>query len=271
MALFNWPWRTVDSSNTIESIDTKEEGAFNFSDNKTSMSLVNKKSIQNFIVKAVGYVTAQTQRRELFTRPEFNLAEIRDASEADSYVKISLSKYSYLIYKAGWKFKSENQNAIDYLEQRFKIMSYCTGVPMDILMQGIADDLVRYSNAFLLKSRVDRIPGVKAQAITQDGQIVADMITTGTMSAERIVGLKDVLLNEYGAYIHINEDDGSVEFGQTDAQYKLVVDNDGVTIYQGTTPISYWEQNAFTVEQLNLGNFAFIPRQNGSLGFRKVR
>ena len=172
MALFNWPWRTVDSSNTIESIDTKEEGVFNFSDNKTSMSLVNKKSIQNFIVKAVGYVTAQTQRRELFTRPEFNLAEIRDASEADSYVKISLSKYSYLIYKAGWKFKSENQNAIDYLEQRFKIMSYCTGVPMDILMQGIADDLVRYSNAFLLKSRVDRIPGVKAQAITQDGQIV---------------------------------------------------------------------------------------------------
>ena len=172
MALFNWPWRTVDSSNAIESIDTKEEGAFNFSDNKTSMSLVNKKSIQNFIVKAVGYVTAQTQRRELFTRPEFNLAEIRDASEADSYVKISLSKYSYLIYKAGWKFKSENQKALDYLDQRFKIMSYCTGVPMDILMQGIADDLVRYSNAFLLKSRVDRIPGVKAQAITQDGMIV---------------------------------------------------------------------------------------------------
>ncbi len=115
------------------------------------------------------------------------------------------------------------------------------------------------------------INGTYQTAMTQDGQIVADMITTGTMSADRIVGLKDVILNEYGAYIHINEGDGSVEFGQTDAQYKLVVDNDGVTIYQGTTPISYWEQNAFTVEQLNLGNFAFIPRQNGSLGFRKVR
>ena len=171
MALFNWPWRTVDSSNAIDSIDTQED-IFNLADKKSPMSLVSKKSIQNFIVKAVGYVTAQTQRRELFTRPEFNLAEIRDASEADSYVKISLSKYSYLIYKAGWKFKSENQKAIDYLEQRFKIMSYCTGVPMDILMQGIADDLIRYSNAFLLKSRVERIPGVKAQPITDDGLIV---------------------------------------------------------------------------------------------------
>lgn len=115
------------------------------------------------------------------------------------------------------------------------------------------------------------INGTYQTAMTSDGQIVADFITTGTMSAERIVGLKDVLLNEYGAYIHINEDEGSVEFGQQDAQYKLVVDNDGVIIYQGTTPISYWEQNSFTVEQLNLGNFAFIPRQNGSLGFRKVR
>ena len=169
MALFNWPWRTNQTKE--EPMDISED-VFNFSDNKPAMSLVNKKSIQNFIVKAVGYVTAQTQRRELFTRPEFNLSEIRDASEADSYVKISLSKYSYLIYKAGWKFKSDNQKAIDYLEQRFRIMSYCTGVPMDILMQGVADDLVRYSNAFLLKSRVDRIPGVKATPIQDDGQIV---------------------------------------------------------------------------------------------------
>lgn len=115
------------------------------------------------------------------------------------------------------------------------------------------------------------INGTYQTAMTSDGKIVADMITTGTMSADRIVGLSDVILNEYGAYIHVNKDDGSIEFGQTDAQYKLVVDNDGVTIYQGTQPISYWQQNEFTVTRLNLGNFAFIPRQNGSLGFRKVR
>ena len=115
------------------------------------------------------------------------------------------------------------------------------------------------------------VNGTYQTAMTSDGKIVADFITTGTMSADRITGLKDVILNEYGAYIHINDDDGSVEFGQTDADYKLVVDNDGVTIYQGTNPISYWEQNEFTVTKLNLGNFAFIPRENGSLGFRKVR
>lgn len=120
------------------------------------------------------------------------------------------------------------------------------------------------------------INGTYQTAMTQDGQIVADFITTGTMSADRIVGLKDVILNEYGAYIHINDVDGSVEFGQTDAQYKMVIDNDGVTIYKGTQPISYWEQNNFTITNLYMGRdvlnptFVFTPRQNGSLSFRKV-
>lgn len=115
------------------------------------------------------------------------------------------------------------------------------------------------------------VNGPYQTAMTADGKIVADMITTGTMSADRITGLKDIILNEYGAFIHVNEEEGTIEFGQTDSQYKLVVDNDGVTIYQGTKAISYWEQNSFTVTRLNLGNFAFIPRENGSLGFRKVR
>ena len=169
---FKWPW----SKQKIieESFDFDEE-SFDLSkgsSNKKTINPVNKKLFQNFKIKAVGFVHAQTQRREWFNRPEFNLQEIRDAAEADSYVKISLSKTSYLIYKAGWKFKSENQEAIDYLEQRFKVMSYCTDVPMDILMQGVADDLVRYSNAFLLKSRIEKIPGVKATSLNEDGMIV---------------------------------------------------------------------------------------------------
>ena len=168
MALY-WPWKkqnTEPMSVNEESFEMKKKS------NKSMSNFVNPSIIQDFVIKAVGFVDSYSRRRESFLRPEYNLAEVRDASEADSYVKIALSKISYLIYKAGWRFKSENQEAIDYLEQRFKIMSYCTGVPMDILMQGIADDLVRYSNAFLLKSRVDRIPGVKAKPLSEDGMIV---------------------------------------------------------------------------------------------------
>ena len=168
---FKWPWKkhVMPLENPMDLIEESFE--LNKSDNK-SFNLFSKIGLGNFKVKAIGFISAYAQRREWFHRPEYNLQEVRDASEADSYVKISLTKTSYLIYKAGWKFKSENQQAIDYLEQRFKIMSYCTGVPMDILMQGVADDLVKYSNAFLLKSRVDRIPGVKAKPITEDGLVI---------------------------------------------------------------------------------------------------
>lgn len=113
------------------------------------------------------------------------------------------------------------------------------------------------------------IAGPYGIAMTQDGQIVADFITTGTMSAERITGLKDIILDEYGAYIHIN-DDGSMEIGRQDYDYRLVINNEGVSIYKGTTRISYWQQNEFTATRLNLGNFSFIPRDNGSLSFRKT-
>lgn len=113
------------------------------------------------------------------------------------------------------------------------------------------------------------INGPYGIAMTQDGQIVADFITTGTMSAERITGLKDIILDEYGAYIHIN-DDGSMEIGRQEYDYRLVINNEGVSIYKGTTRISYWQQDQFTAKQINMGNFSFIPRDNGSLSFRKT-
>jgi hypothetical protein len=166
MAIWNWPWRTPPEQ-PVQEIPMQEEA---FEIKKQPSAFISANSIKNFMVKAVGFISAYSNR--VFTRPEYNLQEIRDASEADSYVKISLSKYSYLIYKAGWNFRSENQSAVDYLYQRWKVMSYCTGVPMDILMQGVADDLVRYSNAFLLKSRVDKIPGIKAQPVYENGQVV---------------------------------------------------------------------------------------------------
>lgn len=42
-------------------------------------------------------------------------------------------------------------------------MSFATQKPMDILFQEVADDLFKYSNAFLIKKRVDFIPGINAK------------------------------------------------------------------------------------------------------------
>lgn len=47
-------------------------------------------------------------------------------------------------------------------------MSFATQKPMEILFQEIADDLIKYSNAFLIKSRVDSIPGMKLNPVLAD-------------------------------------------------------------------------------------------------------
>lgn len=47
-------------------------------------------------------------------------------------------------------------------------MSFATQKPMEILFQELADDLTKYSNTFLVKRRVDNIPGIKAMPMLAD-------------------------------------------------------------------------------------------------------
>ena len=128
---------------------------------------INKEKMKDFMVKAVGGILHQSDARERFKRPEYNLWEIKEASEADSYIKISFSKYSHLIYKAGATLKGEDSR-VAYLEKRFRIMSFATQKPVEILFQEIADDLIKYSNAFVIKKRIDSIPGMKLNPVLAD-------------------------------------------------------------------------------------------------------
>lgn len=125
---------------------------------------------KNFIVKAIGLIAAQGNKRgDDYEEPEYPLEEVKKAADADSYVKMALMKYTYLIYKAGYTLKSENDQALDYVKTRFKLMGFMTKKPIDILFQEIADDMVKYSNAFLIKSRVETIGfNVNATGINQD-------------------------------------------------------------------------------------------------------
>ena len=70
---------------------------------------------------------------------------------------------------------------------------------------------------------------------------------------------------------YIRFENGNIILGEDGNRYVLKIENDRLAIYYNGTPISSWIQDKFTASQLNLGNYAFIPRENGSLGFRKVK
>ena len=135
---------------------------------------VTPQNLKQFIVKAVGLSMAGSSsgRSSDFESPDYDLSEIKTACETDSYINQAMLKYSQLIFKAGYKLTSKNDNAVLYIEQRLRMMSFATGKPVEILLQEIGDDLVQYSNAFLAKSRVDSIMGgIQAKGVLDNKPI----------------------------------------------------------------------------------------------------
>lgn len=58
--------------------------------------------------------------------------------------------------------------------------------------------------------------------------------------------------------------------GKSTDRYTLVSKNNGIEVRFNNIPVSFWEGDTFKVTRLMLGNFAFTPRDNGSLDFGKV-
>ena len=124
---------------------------------------INPGNLKNFVVKAVGFVDDSASGD--FASPEYDLSEIKDAINGDSYIKMAVTKYSQLIFKSGYSIVGTNDNAAEYIRGRLRMMSFMTGTPMDVLFQQTTDDIVAYSNAFWVKSRqpMTNIGGLSAK------------------------------------------------------------------------------------------------------------
>lgn len=129
---------------------------------EASGTQITNANLKQFTIKHLGYKPDSDD----FVAAESDLAEVRAAIETDSYIKVALDKTFQLIFKAGYKMSSKNEKAVEYLKQRLAIMSFGTGMPWDIMLEELARDLVFYSNAFWVKSRIDKIMGgVQAKPI----------------------------------------------------------------------------------------------------------
>jgi hypothetical protein len=105
-------------------------------------------------VKRIGYQHVQgAGGRDSFEGPQADFALIDTAIQRDSYIQQTMLKYSELIFKSGWYLSGKNEQALTYLKLRLEMMAVATNVPTEELFQGIADDIVRYGNSFVVKAR----------------------------------------------------------------------------------------------------------------------
>lgn len=82
--------------------------------------------------------------------------------------------------------------------------------------------------------------------------------------------------NKFEKYIHF--DDNGITIGESGYNLKLVLDNDNITFTKNDQPIGWWDGENFHTgnivvevnERAQFGNFAYVPRSDGSIMFLKV-
>lgn len=120
-------------------------------------------------------------------------------------------------------------------------------------------------------------------AITADGRINADFITTGTLNAERIA--VETYDNATGLLTdYIRFENGTIILGKSESAIILKLGSEEVAFYRvvrrsdDTTveeKVARFADNSFEIENLTEGkirfqNFGFIPRASGNLTFTKL-
>ena len=104
-----------------------------------------------------------------FEEPDFDMEDIENAYNTDSYVRQGVDKYVDQIFKEGYSFYGKDVNTVEYLKLRLEYIAEATETPTNQFLMDIAEDLVKYGNCMIVKSRsndVNLLPqGVNVQGL----------------------------------------------------------------------------------------------------------
>ena len=127
----------------------------NFYD-KTKINFQKKKPIIASRVSSSGVaygVLGPTQSRTSFQTAEYNLGEISKVMDIESYMRQAFNKQVELCLKEGYDISSRNEEATLYIKRRLREMAEVSGLTFDMILRSITQNLIAYSNAFLVKVR----------------------------------------------------------------------------------------------------------------------
>ena len=90
---------------------------------------------------------------ETYTDMEYDLSEHGRIIDTDSLVASALRKKRQCICKAGIELTSSNKRNLEYIQRRLEEIEYVTSMPFESFIEEIAENLVNFNNAFVLKYR----------------------------------------------------------------------------------------------------------------------
>lgn len=117
---------------------------------------------------AVGYTGGTYSigfNRVNFEPAPYDLNRIIMALDTDSYLKQGFNKYKELLWKEGYTLVSENPQAVEYLNMRIQFMELSMKRSFQSFLVDVADQLIKFGNAFIVKVRGDLNPFFPGQTL----------------------------------------------------------------------------------------------------------
>jgi len=103
-----------------------------------------------------------------FEDPDFDLEDIKNGYNTDSYIRQGVDKYVDQIFKEGYNFYGTDANAVEYLKLRFAYIAEASNTPTSQFLMDIAEDVVKYGNCMVVKARSND-PNALPQGTTVTG------------------------------------------------------------------------------------------------------
>jgi hypothetical protein len=162
MALVDFlPFRGSRNESFFENLDPEERKQISAVLRVASLGLG-----QNGLISTFG-----NSRRRSFEEPEHDFSRIYQAIDTDSYAKRAFSKHKELFWKEGWEIVGENSAAVDYLWQRLDYLEIAMNRTFQDFLMEAADQLVKFSNVFIVKARGDINPFFPGRLKSPEGRM----------------------------------------------------------------------------------------------------
>ena len=162
----------------------------------------------------------------------------------------------------------QNRSAIEIRATKNEVLDTVAKASSD-LENTISEEYVNKGNYATDKDAASkRIDGVEKQAESN-----TKAISDSTKSADEKISNLNKTLSKYFTF-----DTNGLTIGSGENSLKLVLDNKEIGFFKNNQKIAWWDGNYLhtgnievaTNERAQFGNFAFIPRSDGSLMFLKV-
>lgn len=134
--------------------------------------------------------------------------------------------------------------------------------------------LATVSEQYYLKDETDSIVSEISTSLELTKESFEIQFDTFQTDLESIATGTDAEFEEIRKYIRF--EDGKILLGETSNTLQLEISNDRISFLQNNAEVAYFSNNKMYVtdgeytNSLTLGNFAFVPRANGNLSFKKL-